>query len=209
MSDQFHEITRPDDPLLGSFWFPLYRRAFPPDERVAEGDHVEAAANGAQHLLVGMDGSEPVSMARYDVIQRADGGSFGYLMYMAVDESAVSRGHGQQMFAEILARLAADHAAPRLLVFEVQRPENSVGAEPHQSADRRIAFYRQLGAYTLDGVDYVQRIPHQPPVPMLLMARPMTDDVTPSEAVDAAMHLFGNEVRAVASPTQEPETSWS
>jgi hypothetical protein len=194
MVDTFHEIVDPADPLFDSFWLPLYRSAFPDDERVPEDEHVAALAAQDEHVVVGMDGDQPVSMARFDVIAESSAGPYGYLMYMAVADAAISRGHGQQMFGEILRRLAGSAHAPRLLIFEVQRPELDQSIEPHQSADRRIDFYRRLGAHVLKGVDYVQHVPGQPGVPMLIMARPLTDDVTATEALGVAQHLFESDL---------------
>src|SRR5690349_14277594 len=120
MSDRFVEISSLTDPMLEEFWLPLYREAFPADERVPEDEIRRAVVNSTEHLIVGIDKDRPVSMARYDVITDDAGSAFGYLMYMAVSPEAVSSGHGQQMFREVVRRLRSDDALPRLLLFEVQ-----------------------------------------------------------------------------------------
>lgn len=198
--DTFRELLDPADPLWDSFWLPLYRLAFPEDERIPEDDHRLAISSMGAHLLVGLSDGLPVSMARYDVAVGASAGAYAYLMYMAIDERVVSNGHGQQMFGEIVRRAGADPAAPTVVVFEVQRPEVSRDTEPHQSAARRIDFYCRQGSYVLEGIDYVQRVPGQPGVPMLIMARPLVPDVTANDVMAAAADLFGDDVRQLTAP---------
>jgi len=204
LSDEFVEITRADDRLLESFWLPLYRRAFPDQERVADEQHRAAAVAQAQHVLVGLDHGRPVSMARYDILAGGPGPSFAYLMYIAVVEDAVSGGHGRQMFSAIIRRASADPITPTFLLFEVERPGLAVANEPYQSAERRIDFYTRQGSYFLNGVDYVQRLPGQPGVPMLIMVRPLAGDVSPGSALAAAVSLFGDNVRRVGNPSLSP-----
>src|SRR3954453_1498706 len=98
--DTFLEIIDPADPVLETFWLPLYRTAFPDDERVPEQQHLNAVSADHEHVVVGFNDDRPVAMARYDVLEDSAVGPFAYLMYMAVDRNASSRGHGQQMFAE-------------------------------------------------------------------------------------------------------------
>jgi hypothetical protein len=113
-------------------------------------------------------------------------------MYMAVSPDAVSSGHGQQMFHEVIRRLRMDDASPRLLLFEVQKPKVAGRSSTRfQDAGRRLSFYRRLGARILAGVDYVQRIPGQPGVPMHLMHLPLTTSSRAGEALLAAKSLFG------------------
>jgi GNAT superfamily N-acetyltransferase len=201
LPDTFLEIVDPTDPLVDSFWLPLYRSAFAEDERVPEEENRGAAAAPDEHILVGLHDGQPVSMARYDVVAESDAGPYAYLMYMAVSERAVSRGHGQQMFSEIVRRATEDPITPVLLVFEVQRPDHSTAVEPHQLADRRIDFYRRQGAYVLEGVDYIQHVPGQPGVPMLIMARPIATRVTPEVVLMASKDMFGNDVTVLRMPS--------
>lgn len=201
MPDTFLEIVDPTDPLLDSFWLPLYRGAFPEDERVPEEENREAAAAVDQHILVGVNDGQPVSMARFDVVAESDAGPYAYLMYMAVSDRAVSRGHGEQLFSEIVRRATHDPTAPALLVFEVQRPDHSTATEPHQSADRRIAFYRRQGSYLLEGIDYIQRVPGHVGVPMLIMARPIATGVTAKAVLVASQDMFGDDVTVLRAPS--------
>ena len=198
MADVFREIATTDDELLDAFWLPLYRRSFPADERVPEDEIRQAAASPDGHLLVGCAAAHPISMARYDVGSDDRGSGFAYLMYMAVDEQAVSRGHGQQMFREIVRRSRTDATRPRVLIFEVQRPATGGTDAPGlQNAGRRIAFYRRLGAHVLGGVHYVQHVPGQPGVPMYLMYLPLHSSARAVEALSAASELFGADVQVL------------
>jgi ribosomal protein S18 acetylase RimI-like enzyme len=198
VADVFHEITKLDDASFDSFWLPLYRRAFPPDERVPEDEIRQAATSRDAHLIVGSAAGRPISMARYDVGTDDRGSGFAYLMYMAVDEQAVSQGHGRQMFREVVRRARADAARPSVLVLEVQRPDVADATGPmFQDARRRIAFYRHLGARVLRGVDYVQHVPGQPGVPMFLMHRPLRRKALVHDALAAVIVLFGADVRVL------------
>src|SRR6266511_5587782 len=88
MADWFHEIVNPSDPLFEGFWLPLYRVAFPVDERINESEHAAATTAPNQHLLVEMNEGQPVAMARYDVLTGPRPRPYAYLMYMAVEELA-------------------------------------------------------------------------------------------------------------------------
>ena len=207
MTDTYREIVDPADPLLDSFWFPLYRRAFPDDERVAEDDHRAAVADPDRHVLVALDDGRPVAIARYDVFSESLPAAFAYLMYMAVDERSVSRGHGQQIFGEVVRRLTDDPAAPRVIVFEVQQQAESNSPEHHQLPDRRIAFYRRQGSTVLGGVEYVQHVPGHAGVPMLIMARPLGEGVLPVDVFVAARHLFDDDVRQTSDLVLSADSS--
>ena len=199
MSDVFHEITTANDEQLDSFWLPLYRRAFPADERMPEDEIRQTATSRDGHVLVGSTKGRPISIGRYDVGTDDRRSGFAYLMYMAVDESAVSRGHGQQMFAEVVRRARVDPARPRILIFEVQRPGvGDADAPGYQNAGRRITFYRRLGAHVLGGVDYIQHVPGQPGVPMYLMYRQLRSGARSRDALGAAFELFGGDVHLLA-----------
>src|SRR5687767_1251281 len=135
----FHEIRDAADPLLEGFWLPLYRRAFPADERVHESEHYDALADPDRHLLVagGQDAAAtadtpaPVGMARYDLDTDADLGRYGYLMYMAVEERAHSMGHGQALFGEVVRRVRDETPTPLALLLEVQAPEQPHSDKPY------------------------------------------------------------------------------
>lgn len=176
---RIRRLTDPADSLLPA-WLALYERAFPPEERVPVEEHLrELRPDSDAVLLAAQDeGGKLLGLARYDLYEHA-----AYLYYLAVDETVRSLGLGSAIYQEILRRLDPGLTG---MVFEVERPDHA--ADP-ELAGRRIRFYQRLGAKLLRGIDYLQEIPGQPPVPMHLMLHPFRP-LTPEQALSLAEELF-------------------
>jgi hypothetical protein len=82
----------------------------------------------------------------------------------------------------------------RALIFDLEDPARMLTPEAACQAERRIAFYRRLGARLLGGIRYTQTVgPHQPPLHLHLMFHPI-QDITAQEAFDIAHAEFGDAI---------------
>jgi len=204
-ADHLHycEIVDPNDELLLP-WLDLYETSFPPHERILTSGHLrvlQARAAGAptdEHLLAAVDGTkELVGMAR--VLIRPQ--EVAYLWYLAVNPAARDRGLGSAFYREIARR--AEVAGCRALIFEVEIPERAADEAQRRLAQRRIGFYRRLGARLLGGIHYLQSVGwHLPPTPMHIMAHGFSP-LEPQEAFRLAQALFGDAVTATGTLTLE------
>jgi hypothetical protein len=72
-------------------------------------------------------------------------------------------------------------ASSRLLVFEVEKPEDAHSEAEHLIRQRRIGFYQRNGAFLLNGISYLQSVgSHVLPTPMHIMIHsrePMSAEV--------------------------------
>lgn len=195
----FREIVTCDDPAFPPY-LDLYETAFPANERIPVSSFVEAVVSaqregpGEAHLLAALDEQERLAgMAYYEVK-----GEVGYLIYLAIVEERRGQSLGSRMFREIVRRLEAEPNPVHALLFEVDDPNNHDDAERHV-AERRIRFYRRLGAQILRGIRYLQRVPNYPAVPMHLMFRPLAA-LSPEAAYEIARTFFGDEVTRTGEP---------
>jgi GNAT superfamily N-acetyltransferase len=185
-----HEITTPLDPLLLP-WLDLYETAFPPEERMLVSDHLRILQDRAagvptdEHLLaaVGADGAfQGLARWQLDRSRRA-----AWLWYMATPPEVRGRGIGSALYRHVADSARA--AGADCLLLEVEMPAHAADA---RLAERRIGFYRRLGARLLTGIHYVQSVgPHQPSVEMHLMAHPFAA-LTPAQAFERAAAALGD-----------------
>ncbi len=197
MDDCLHfvEIEHLADKWL-SPWLDLYETAFPASERVlvsAQLEIVRAHQIGASlddHLLTVTDASGAfVGLIQYQQISDL---RLTLLSYMAVMPTSRGRGLGSRFYAEVLARARSDGSV--LLLLEVERPDQAESDVNRRWAERRIEFYRRLGARMLEGIHYEQVVGwHQPPLPMHLMAHALAplDD---RQVFEKVHQIFGSQI---------------
>jgi ribosomal protein S18 acetylase RimI-like enzyme len=184
------ETTSLSDPLFPA-WLDLYEQSFPPAERVLVSTFVRALAAPEaplpHTLLAGVeDDGGLVGLADFQVFPQQ---RVAYLWYLAVAPEKRGSGLGTQIYQAILARLSAEVHA---LLLEVEIPSLAHGPAERQLAQRRIAFYRRLGAQVLEGIHYLQSVgPHQAPVTMHLMVHPQ-GIFSPEQAYTAAREICGD-----------------
>ena len=205
------EICALDDPLLLP-WLDLYETAFPPGERILVSHVLNVLHNRARgvdhgsHLLAAVqDGDEPpagVAATNVGPSQKKNfaGIIFDYeprdsaaafLWYFAVDPRQRGQGLGTRVYQRLLERLDPQ---VRALIFDLEDPAFMKTEAAVRQAERRIEFYRRLGARLLGGICYVQTVgPHQPPLPLLLMVHPIKE-ISPQEAFELAREEFGGEI---------------
>jgi GNAT superfamily N-acetyltransferase len=121
--------------------------------------------------------------------------NLGYFAYLATRTDLRGRGLGAwlcgQVFEAVRQLAQAEAGAdPRLIFWEVRRPEDAADEAEAERRRRRIAFYERLGARLLP-IDYTcpPVTEGQPPVAFTVMARtyPPARPLTCEEALDVAL----------------------
>lgn len=124
----------------------IYVEAFPESERKPVPFLAEAAGR-EDYDLYAFGCAEEVS--GFALVYKSRGAGFALLEYMAVAADRRDRGLGSLLFKELLTELS-----DRVLLLEI---EADSGAEPPElsSSRRRRSFYRRLGCFEIEGLDYV------------------------------------------------------
>ena len=174
-------------------WLDLYETAFPPGERVLVSRvldvlYMRARGDRGRHLLAVVNPENSLVGIVFDY--EPEGGEAAFLWYFAIDPQMRGHGLGAQVYKRLLERLGPQ---VRALIFDLEDPTKMETPEAVSLAERRVAFYRRLGARLLGGIEYIQFVaPHLPPLPLLLMAHPIRE-ISPQEAFDLARAEFGEE----------------
>lgn len=198
------EIVDVGDPLFLP-WLDLYETAFPACERALVSDLLRALADKARgaatnlHFMAFLDDAgEPDGMALVSI----PAGATAWLWYLAVQPAGRGRGRGSAFYREICRWVQA--AGCPGMVLEVEIPSGTPGDAGREEAERRIAFYRRLGARLLGGVDYLQYVGwHQVPVPMHVMVHSFDPAAGADAAFALAQSVFQDTIRQVGRLTLE------
>jgi ribosomal protein S18 acetylase RimI-like enzyme len=197
------EIADLHDALLLP-WLELYETAFPPAERVLVAELLEAVTRRAsddaeaERLVALLDDRDAfVGLMQYQIVERAA----AVLWYFAILPDARNRGLGAAAYHALLAEL--DREPVQALLFEVEIPELAHGPEERRLAERRIGFYRRLGARLMVGIQHIQRVgEHQAPIPMHVMVHPRAT-LDAQAAFEVAKAVFADSVAQVGPLTLE------
>lgn len=200
---KYHEIVSLQDSFYDS-WLDLYQAAFPVGEQMRVSEHNRAlrskadAPNDGVHYLTALDDAGALlGMTRYDVVEDAQAAA---LWYLATVPEARSKGIGGELYHEVRRRVQEELPSVQALIFEVEAPDMTHTEEERGWAVKRIAFYHRMGAQTLKGIDYVQSVGWQPPMPMWLMVHPYAI-MDADEAFALAKSLLGDALQQTASLT--------
>jgi GNAT superfamily N-acetyltransferase len=145
----------------------LYEEAFPPSERVAFEELVEAEDDASRVQIAMLEAGEPLGLsisARLPI-------NWWFVEYLAITRDRRSRGLGSQLWGETLRWYAADDACDGA-VLEVEPPD-SADVDPLErfTRQRRIAFYERHGFRQLDVPRYrAPRLDGDGTVDFLLLA---------------------------------------
>lgn len=205
---RLHELTPGEADLLDGFWFPLYRRAFPPEERGDESVIRGFLTRPDRRLFAGIDTTTaaPVALARLDDARPEGVAPFAHLVYLATDDSRRGTGLGGEML-RLVEEYARRERAAGWLVLEAESPHVVRQMHPDRPetvelARRRLGFYERHGYKALSGVRYLLTIaapaPDAPrpgqPLELLLLARSLdgAKPLTADSAYEGCRALWGD-----------------
>lgn len=160
----------------------------------------KAAGEASHHYMLATLNAHGavIGLLQYEILTESDA---AFLWYMALQLKERNKGLGTQMYSELWNRL--DTETCRVLVFEVEIPEQAESQEDRRVAERRISFYRRQGAQLLRGVQYMQSVGwHQPPILMHVMVH-SRDRTSPQAAYDLAKAVFGDSINQVGQLSLE------
>lgn len=187
----FSEITDLNDDILPP-WLTLYETAFPPEERLLIADIMASIKNKARgvednnRIIAVTADNKFLGLAMWTMFAHIKTAA---MWYLAIKDEFRNSGIGSAVYNRVVADMRASGA--ERLIFEVEVPEEQNSKEHRQIAERRIGFYRRLGARLLEGIHYMQHVgPHQPPIPCHLMFHSF-NQLTPQQAFDIANNIFG------------------
>lgn len=142
----------------------LYEEAFPPSEKVASSAIAERVDREIYQLFVGYEATQVVFMAMFYPMRESE---FVLLAYIATHRDYRGQGIGATFLRESVNRLQRE---AKYLLIEAEDP--SCG-EDKALRQRRVNFYRRIGARTMEGVKFVlPALSREPPAEMVLMVAP-------------------------------------
>ena len=126
--------------------FAIYRKSFPANERQKEEVVLERLNSGTEELFAGVKDDEVISMG---LVFNLSNSGFVLLDYVAVSEHARGSGTGT-LFMQYLVQCY--NQTNRQMILEVEDPRDGKNVVERQ---RRVNFYRGLGAKCLQDVRYI------------------------------------------------------
>jgi GNAT superfamily N-acetyltransferase len=177
-------------------WLDLYETAFPANERGLISEQLsllKAKMRGDGRdvfMLAAVNAQqEPLGIIEYELNEAL---SAALLWYNAVNPQYRGQGLGSAIYRKLISRL--DAAGIKTFIFEVELPQEMLSDEDKRLAERRIEFYRRLGAKLLTGISYWQDVgEHVPPTPMHIMVHSFQPADT-QEIFDLTKQLFGDAI---------------
>ncbi|MBI5035279.1 MAG: GNAT family N-acetyltransferase [Chloroflexi bacterium] len=134
------------DPRQAAQLRAIYESSFPPSERGDVSKFAAAIASRVYSLFTAIDGNDLLGFA---VTLRLTPSDVHLLSYLAVAQQARNRGIGEKLMRGA-TQLLRDNAHATALILEVESPDES-NAEERHLRERRIEFYRRLGATMIEG----------------------------------------------------------
>lgn len=141
----FKEINDPKAPEFEEF-SKIYIESFPPQERPDLETIAHRLTDRISRLFVGKIGDRVVSIALLYALKNPN---FVLLDFIGTDSQYRSQGLGTQMMNHLGETLKSRQIH---LIIEVEDPQYSSN---FKQGERRIAFYRRLGAKILENVPYL------------------------------------------------------
>jgi len=138
----------------------VYIENFPEFERKPLSVLQEKIINGLFRLYVGSLKEQVVSMALIQSIQNT---SYVLLAYIAIDRKYQGKGIGSR-FIKYLLRVIKEQSLGKYLLMEVENPQFG---EKRVEKEKRVRFYKKLGAKELKDVKYY--FPDQPETGLIEM----------------------------------------
>ncbi|MGC1246227.1 MAG: GNAT family N-acetyltransferase [Spirulinaceae cyanobacterium] len=153
----------------------IYQEAFPLSERIANSWVKQRIDNGDYKLFVGYQEKLVAFMA---ILSPITDTQFVLLAYIATQANYRNQGIGSKFLNYILPKLQQQE---KYLLLEVENPQ--YGDDP-QLRERRLNFYRRIGAQQLKNVRFaIPPLAENSPVEMLLMIAPPYHQKSLSEKI--------------------------
>jgi GNAT superfamily N-acetyltransferase len=163
MSIEFIRVGAEDKRFDGAIR--IYEESFPPNERHPSSVIKGRVKSGKEEMFVGLLQGEVVLMALIWPLKSTD---FILLDYIAVKKQY----RGQSIGSRFMSRICdLPGYGNKIIILEVENPGFGENREQRQ---RRVSFYRALGALELSGVRYIlPPLSGAVPTDMILMVLPM------------------------------------
>jgi acetyltransferase (GNAT) family protein len=126
--------------------FAIYRESFPSNERQKEEVVWQRLNSGREELFAGLKDDEVISMG---LVFHLSNSGFVLLDYVAVSEHERRSGTGN-LFMRYLVQYY--YQSNKQIILEVEDPHDGKNLEERQ---RRVNFYKRLGAKCLQDVRYI------------------------------------------------------
>lgn len=143
------------DPPTQARLIAIHDDAFGPEERQYSMASMLGQAGRSGHIFRTIRADRRV--VGYTYLELAPAAALAFLWYMAIEADMRNRGIGRLAVKRTLDLLRRSHRGLRYAMFEVHRPIEEEDEARQRIDRRRIEFYRRLGAFWVQGVDY--RIP--------------------------------------------------
>lgn len=196
---RLHRLESLFDPLY-EFFLDGFQDGFPSEEQLplshlhrllkarGVGDANPPGAADTPLLVVLDDDDQPAGLAMWS----AHPVGLACLWYLWVHPRRRGQGVGAWAYRAVLGQAVATMPNLGALTFEVERPDLARSAEQAGEAERRITFYRRLGAKLAVNVAYLQHCGREsvPPLPMHLMVHPLAEQ-DPARLLDLLAACYG------------------
>ena len=140
----------------------IYEESFPSNERQSIYTIKKRIQGDLYKMFIGRLKDKVVFMALLYPLKNTD---FILLDYMATDENFINKSIGTDLIKNILGKIT-----PKYLILEVENPNYGNNKEQRE---RRIKFYRRLGAKEMKNVRYIlPPLSGNTPTEMILMVLP-------------------------------------
>lgn len=191
------ELTDINDDLLLP-WLDIYERSFAPEEKEPVSSHLSLLKDKmrgektATSMFAAVDGEGQLVGIIKDYVRASS--NTCVLWYFATDAELRGKGLGAHIYRLWEAKLRAQGI--KTLVYEVEIPEEGETPEAQSLSQRRIDFYKRLGAQRLTGIHYMQGVEFYPPVPMHLMIHAL-EPIDADAAFGIAKDIFEDDLEQI------------
>ena len=168
----------------------IMREAIAPEAQLPEQRFENLLAAGQYRLFAYAEGDDVRGMA---LVYFSGELRLAWLDYFAIRSDLRGRGLGGDLFREIVQTASEQSPKPEWLLFEV---DDDYEGDPGRQTEceRRVQFYRRLGARVLENVPYKFPSAFGEPIRMRLMAYPLRSEakLAPDDLKEAVQEIFLN-----------------
>lgn len=195
----FRRLWSDDEELAGQS-LSILRRSFPVNEQMSGAFWAETLSklgdNSTYQWFVVCRNDTVIGMFFLDIVSVLDSRPGAFLWYLCVSDEHRGDGIGTRMYSEI--RRIVLEAGCRDMMFEVDIPDHQgpPESEGFQLAERRISWYRRMGARLLTGVEWFQEVDNgSGPTKMWLMYDSLDRSQTAESAYARVCSVSGKQLK--------------